>query len=163
MFRRSASGRVVANMTHRLGLIVALRQLLPTAILTPHSPSPPPHRVAQRAAQAENKRRKEAKEWAKKEREVPLSPVLCFRAVRSIFHSDLDPINQAPPASNELGASPLRWVGIEAGGVQELNMAVLASLLDHFGLESSKYMVCFNRLGVRRIEVHALPHIIYRV
>ncbi len=36
-------------------------------------------------------------------------------------------------------------------------MAVLASLLDQFGLEASKHTVCFDRLGVRRIEVRAPP------
>ena len=34
-------------------------------------------------------------------------------------------------------------------------MAILASLLLQFGLESSDHMVCFERLGVRRIEVRA--------
>ena len=54
-------------------------------------------------------------------------------------------------------AAPLDGVCIAAGGVQELDMAVLASLLDQFGLEASEHMVCFDRLGVRRIEMHAPP------
>ncbi len=34
-------------------------------------------------------------------------------------------------------------------------MAMLASLLSQFGLEASEYLVCFERLGVRRVEVCA--------
>jgi hypothetical protein len=37
-------------------------------------------------------------------------------------------------------------------------MAILASLLLQFGLEASEHMVCFERLGVRRIEVRAPAH-----
>ncbi len=33
-------------------------------------------------------------------------------------------------------------------------MAILAKLLLKFGLEASEHMVCFERLGVRRIEVY---------
>jgi len=35
---------------------------------------------------------------------------------------------------------------------EDLDMAILASLLLQFGLEANEHMVCFERLGVRRIE-----------
>ncbi len=39
--------------------------------------------------------------------------------------------------------------------LQDLNMALLASLLHQFGLEPSEHMECFDRLGVGSIEVDA--------
>ena len=38
-------------------------------------------------------------------------------------------------------------------------MAMLASLLSQFGLEPSKHLVCFERLGVQRVEVCLPPHL----
>ncbi len=43
--------------------------------------------------------------------------------------------------------------------LQELEMAMLASLLPQFGLDSSEHLVCFERLGVRRVEVCAPPYL----
>ena len=38
-------------------------------------------------------------------------------------------------------------------------MAMLASLLSQFGLEPSEHLACFERLGVRRVEVCLPPHL----